>query len=60
MIETFTALAEPNRLRIVELLRAGPQAVGDISEHLQLRLPVAQVGAESQIHPCLQIHALRS
>lgn len=39
MIEMFTALAEPNRLRIVELLRAGPQAVGDISEHLQLRQP---------------------
>ena len=39
MIATFTALAEPNRLRIVELLRAGPQAVGEISESLQLRQP---------------------
>lgn len=39
MIETFTALAEPNRLRIVALLRTGPQAVGDISEHLKLRQP---------------------
>jgi DNA-binding transcriptional ArsR family regulator len=39
MIETFAALAEPNRLRIVELLRAGPQAVGDISGSLRLNQP---------------------
>lgn len=39
MLETLTALAEPNRLRIVELLRAGPQPVGAISDHLQIRQP---------------------
>lgn len=39
MIETFVALAEPNRLRIVELLRSGPQAVGAISGSLQLNQP---------------------
>jgi DNA-binding transcriptional ArsR family regulator len=39
MFETLSALAEPNRLRIVELLRAGPQPVGEISERLRLRQP---------------------
>ena len=39
MIETFAALAEPNRLRIVELLRSGPRAVNDIGERLQLNQP---------------------
>lgn len=36
---TLSALAEPNRLRIVELLREGPQPVGGIAERLQLRQP---------------------
>lgn len=39
MIETFAALAEPNRLRIVELLRDGPRPVNDIGERLQLNQP---------------------
>lgn len=39
MLQTFTALAEPNRLRIVELLRAGPQPVGTIGNRLQLQQP---------------------
>lgn len=39
MIETFAALAEPNRYRIVELLRAGPRAVNDIGERLDLAQP---------------------
>jgi DNA-binding transcriptional ArsR family regulator len=39
MIETFTALSEPNRLRIVELLRDGPQAVGAIADSLRLNQP---------------------
>jgi DNA-binding transcriptional ArsR family regulator len=39
MIETFAALAEPNRYRIVELLRAGPRPVNDIGERLQLTQP---------------------
>lgn len=39
MIETLTALAEPNRLRIVELLREGPRPVGEIGDVLQLRQP---------------------
>ncbi|MFT3774425.1 MAG: metalloregulator ArsR/SmtB family transcription factor [Minicystis sp.] len=39
MIETFAALAEPNRLRIVELLRSGPRPVNDIGERLQLNQP---------------------
>ncbi|HEX3343820.1 MAG TPA: metalloregulator ArsR/SmtB family transcription factor [Polyangiaceae bacterium] len=39
MIETFTALAEPNRYRIVELLRGGPRAVNEIGERLHLNQP---------------------
>jgi DNA-binding transcriptional ArsR family regulator len=36
---TLTALAEPNRLRIVELLRSGARPVGDIGERLKLQQP---------------------
>ncbi|MGD0678616.1 MAG: metalloregulator ArsR/SmtB family transcription factor [Polyangiaceae bacterium] len=39
MIETFAALAEPNRFRIVELLRFGPHAVNDIGGRLHLNQP---------------------
>ncbi|HEY2513508.1 MAG TPA: metalloregulator ArsR/SmtB family transcription factor [Polyangiaceae bacterium] len=39
MVETFTALSEPNRYRIVELLRSGPRAVNDIGERLKLQQP---------------------
>jgi DNA-binding transcriptional ArsR family regulator len=37
--ETFAALAEPNRFRIVELLRAGAQSVNDISARLAIAQP---------------------
>jgi DNA-binding transcriptional ArsR family regulator len=36
VIETFAALAEPNRFRIVELLRGGPRAVNEIGDRLHL------------------------
>lgn len=39
MIKTFTALAEPNRLRIVELLLDGPRPVGAIGAALRLNQP---------------------
>lgn len=39
MLETFTALAEPNRLRIVEFLREGPRPVGAIGAALRLNQP---------------------
>ena len=39
VIETFAALAEPNRYRIVELLRSGPRAVNDIGDRLHLNQP---------------------
>ncbi|UPK45163.1 ArsR/SmtB family transcription factor [Paenibacillus pabuli] len=35
------ALAEPNRMHIVELLRDGPLTVGEIAERLELRQPQA-------------------
>jgi len=39
VIETLTALAEPNRLRIVELLRTHPRPVGAIGAALRLNQP---------------------
>lgn len=35
----MSALAEPNRMQIVELLRENPLTVGEIAESLQLRQP---------------------
>ena len=37
--KVLTALAEPNRRRIVELLRDGPRPVGEIAHELHLRQP---------------------
>lgn len=37
----LSALAEPNRLRIVGLLRDKPYSVGEIAERLELRQPQA-------------------
>jgi DNA-binding transcriptional ArsR family regulator len=37
--DTFAALAEPSRFRIVELLLAGPCPVNDISARLELAQP---------------------
>ena len=39
MLQAFAALAEPSRLRIVELLRAGPRPVGEIGARLTLAQP---------------------
>jgi DNA-binding transcriptional ArsR family regulator len=39
MNATLTALAEPNRLHIVELLVGGPRPVGEIVDQLRLRQP---------------------
>lgn len=41
MIETFAALAEPNRFHIIELLRSGPRTVNDIGDRLHLNQPQA-------------------
>jgi DNA-binding transcriptional ArsR family regulator len=38
--ETLSALAEPNRLAIVELLRDGPRSVNGIVSALDLRQPL--------------------
>lgn len=40
-LEALSALAEPNRLRIVELLREGPLTVGEIAARAGLRQPQA-------------------
>ena len=39
MLQTFAALAEPTRLRIVEFLRNGPRPVGAIGAALRLNQP---------------------
>ena len=39
MLTTLDALAEPNRLRIVELLRDGPCSVGEIADRLSMGQP---------------------
>jgi DNA-binding transcriptional ArsR family regulator len=39
MLETLVALAEPNRLRIIEVLRGGPRCVNDIGGRLRLNQP---------------------
>ncbi|HEY3311419.1 MAG TPA: metalloregulator ArsR/SmtB family transcription factor [Anaerolineales bacterium] len=36
---TLSALAEPNRMRIIELLRENPYPVGEIARRLELRQP---------------------
>lgn len=41
MKTTLSALAEPNRLHIVELLRDGPLTVGEIADRLGLGQPQA-------------------
>lgn len=40
-MRTLSALAEPTRLEIVELLRDGPLTVGEIADRLRLRQPQA-------------------
>jgi DNA-binding transcriptional ArsR family regulator len=40
MISTLSALAEPNRLAIVGLLRDGPRPVGAIVDRLRLSQPL--------------------
>jgi DNA-binding transcriptional ArsR family regulator len=47
VFETLLALGEPNRFRIVELLRAGPQPVGLIGDALGMRQP--QVSKHLQV-----------
>jgi DNA-binding transcriptional ArsR family regulator len=38
-VMTLSALAEPNRMRIVEFLRDEPRSVGEIAKKLTLRQP---------------------
>ena len=40
-LNTFNALAEPNRFRIVNLLLKGSLTVGEIAERLDIRRPQA-------------------
>ena len=38
-VVTFSALGEPSRLQIVELMRDGPLSVGEIADALSIRQP---------------------
>jgi DNA-binding transcriptional ArsR family regulator len=69
MQSTLSALAEPNRLQIVELLRRKPRAVGEIVERLGLRQPqvskhlrVLSEAGLVEVHPVAQqrIYSLRA
>ena len=64
----LSALAEPNRLQIVELLRDGPRSVGEIVERLGMPQPqvskhlrVLSEAGVVEVHPIAQrrIYALR-
>ena len=68
MLPTLSALAEPNRLRIIELLREGPRPVGEIAARLKLRQPqvskhlrVLSDAGLVEVHPAAQqrIYRLR-
>lgn len=68
MHATLSALAEPNRLQIVELLRRKPLAVGEIVDRLRLQQPqvskhlrVLSAAGLVEAHPVAQqrIYALR-
>jgi DNA-binding transcriptional ArsR family regulator len=59
----LSALAEPNRMRIVELLRDGPQPVGEIAVRLHIRQPqvskhlkVLNEAGLVAVHPHAQQH----
>ncbi|HEV2011421.1 MAG TPA: metalloregulator ArsR/SmtB family transcription factor [Candidatus Limnocylindria bacterium] len=69
MQATFSALAEPNRLQIIQLLRQKPLAVGEIVDQLGLRQPqvskhlrVLSDAGLVEVRPVAQqrIYALRS
>ncbi len=69
MQEILSALAEPTRLQIVELLRRKPLAVGEIVERLRLRQPqvskhlrVLSEAGLVEVHPLAQqrIYSLRA
>jgi len=38
---TLSALAEPNRFQMVEILKKGPLTVGELAERMQIRQPQA-------------------
>ena len=67
-MNALTALAEPNRQKIVELLRGGPRPVGEIAGKLHLNQPqvskhlrVLSEAGVVEVHPIAQqrIYALR-
>ena len=69
VLPVFSALAEPNRLRIIALLRERPRPVGEIAAQLQLRQPqvskhlrILSDAGLVEMHPAAQqrIYALKT
>ena len=69
VLPVFSALAEPNRLRIIALLRERPRPVGEIAVQLQLRQPqvskhlrILSDAGLVEVHPAAQqrIYALKT
>jgi DNA-binding transcriptional ArsR family regulator len=61
MLQTLSALAEPNRFRIVELLRQGPRAVNDIAVGLELYQVLKAAGVvEVQARAQQRVYGLRA
>lgn len=67
-MNAMAAMAEPNRLQIVELLRDGPRPVGEIAQRLRLNQPqvskhlrVLTEAGVVEVHPVAQqrIYTLR-
>jgi len=50
IVETLATLAEPNRLRMVELLRTGPKPVAEICARLPLGQPQASKHLRVLLH----------
>lgn len=53
--EYLKALAEPSRLQIVDLLRAGPQTVSEVADHLGIELQNASHHLRVLLHADLVV-----
>lgn len=69
---TFTALADPQRLKVLEMLRSGPVRAGELADRLQISPPtlsrhlrlLKQAGLVEDMHPGfdarVRVYSLRS
>lgn len=57
MLDVLTALAEPNRLKMIELIRQRPRSVGEISDLLNMRQPQASKHLQA-LHKVGLVHVM--